>query len=418
MSKKTPPVKLLIIGAGNRGNTYAEFAAAHPERAKIVGVAEPRDFYRKRMANEHAISEKNTYKTWEDAAARTRFADAVIIATQDTLHAEPAIAFANLGYDILLEKPMATNLKDCRRIVQAVQANDNLFAVCHVLRYRTFTQKLKQLIESGAVGEVVNIQHLEPVGYWHQAHSFVRGNWRNERESAFMLLTKSCHDLDWLSYMMAAKCQSVASFGSLKHFRLAEKPADAAENCLDCSVEPQCPYSALKIYLGRVRKGETGWPVDVLTADATEQGVVKALRNGPYGRCVYQCDNDVVDNQVVIMQFEGGRTASFTMTAFTDAAQRKTRIFGARGEIYADGATIRIFDFLTEESRVIGTKSDSASLLSGHGGGDYALMDSFINAVAKNDRQYILSGPVETFESHAMVFAAEKARKENRVVIL
>lgn len=416
MNTSTKPVTLLIIGAGSRGSTYAEFALAHTERAKIVGVAEPRDFYRERMANAHRIPHENIYKTWQVAAERSHFADAVIIATQDAMHAEPAIAFANLGYHILLEKPMAPNEADCHRIVQAARANHNLFAVCHVLRYRTYTQELKKMIDSGAIGEVVNIQHYEPVGYWHQAHSFVRGNWRNEHESGFMLLTKSCHDIDWLSYLIGTKCKRVASFGTLKHFRREEKPAGAADNCLDCEIEAECPYSAKKIYLGRVRRGETGWPVDVLTSDNTETGIMKALRDGPYGRCVYNCDNDVVDNQTVIMQFEGGKTASFTMTAFTEATQRKTRIFGTKGEIYGDSSAIRIFDFLTDTTRMIEIKEANTSILSGHGGGDYLLMDSFINAVAKNDSQYILSGSEETLESHRIVFAAEKARKEIRVV--
>lgn len=415
---KTNPksINLLIIGAGSRGSTYAEYALAHPERAKIIGVAEPRDFYRERMAKTHRIPHENNYKSWQEAAGRARFADAVIIATQDAMHAEPAITFAKLGYHILLEKPMAPNEKDCERIVQAVRANHNLFAVCHVLRYRTYTQKLKKTIDSGVIGEVVNIQHFEPVGYWHQAHAFVRGNWRNERETGFMLLTKSCHDIDLLSYLIGEKCRHVASFGTLKHFRREEKPAGAADNCLDCGIEPTCPYSAKKIYLSRVRRGETGWPVDVLTSDTTETGVLNALRNGPYGRCVFNCDNDVVDNQTVILQFEGGNTASFTMTAFTEAVQRKTRIFGTRGEIYGNGSSIRIFDFLTDATKTIEVKETNTTILSGHGGGDYLLMDSFINAVAQNDARYILSGPEETLESHRIVFAAEKARKENRVV--
>ena len=156
-------------------------------------------------------------------------ADAVIICTQDAMHAEPAVAFAKKGYAILLEKPMAPNEADCRRIVEAVKANGILFAVCHVMRYTRYTQMLKQVVDSGAIGEVVSLQHLEPVGYWHQAHSFVRGNWRNEQESSFMLLAKSCHDLDWIRYIMGEPCLSVSSFGALKHFNTSEKPAEAGE---------------------------------------------------------------------------------------------------------------------------------------------------------------------------------------------
>ncbi len=410
------PVKLLIIGAGGRGGGYATYAAEHPDLAKVVGVAEPRDFYRNRLIETHNIPSENVFTDWRAAAERQRLADAVIIATQDNMHADPAVAFAGKGYHMLLEKPMAPNEGDCRRIVSAAVENKIIFAVCHVMRYTAYTLRLKAVIDSGAIGEVVSLQHFEPVGYWHQAHSFVRGHWGNEAKSSFMLLAKSCHDLDWISYIMDARCLKVSSFGSLYHFRKESKPAGAADRCLECPVEADCPYSAKKIYLGMLERGNKGWPVDVLTPDVTPEGITQALRDGPYGRCVYECDNDVVDNQVVNMLFEGGRTASFTMTAFNEAGHRKTRIFGTRGEIYGDGSKITLFDFLTDKTEVIDTEAADASILGGHGGGDYGLMKRFIAAVASNDQSKILSGPAETLESHLMVFAAERARRENSVV--
>lgn len=235
-----------------------------------------------------------------------------------------------------------------------------------------------------------------------------------------MLLSKSCHDLDWLLYVIGGRCTAISSFGNLKHFCRDQKPAEAGEakHCLDCTYEPRCPYSAVKIYLGRVLRGETGWPVDMLTSDCTAAGVIQALRSGPYGRCVYECDNDVVDHQVVNLLFDRGQTATFTMTAFNRADHRQTRIFGTRGEIYGDGSKIRHFDFLTEREIVVDTEAADSSILGGHGGGDMGLMQAFIGAVAGRDQGKILSGPRETLESHLMVFAAEKARKENRVVNL
>ena len=410
------PVTLLVIGAGGRGSGYATFAAEHPDLARVVGVAEPRDFYRNRLVETHNIPSENVFTDWKVAAGRERFADAVIIATLDDMHTDPAEAFGNLGYHMLLEKPMAPNEADCRRIVSAAVENKIIFAVCHVLRYTAYTQKLKAVIDSGAIGEIVSLQHLEPVGYWHQAHSFVRGNWANEAKSSPILLAKSCHDLDWIRYIMDAQCLKVSSFGSLFHFRKEHKPAGAADRCMECPVEADCPYSAKKIYLGMLERGNEGWPVDVLTPDVTPEGVTKALREGPYGRCVYECDNDVVDNQVVNMLFEGDRTASFTMTAFNGAGHRKTRIFGTRGEIYGDGSKITLFDFLTDTTKVIDTEASDASILGGHGGGDYGLMSGFIAAVGANDPSKILSGPSETLETHLMVFAAERARRENSVV--
>lgn len=413
------PVKLLIIGAGGRGTGYARYAEAYPDQAKVVGVAEPRDYYRERIVQVHDVPAENVFTDWKDASERARFADAVVIATQDAMHVEPAIAFAELGYDMLLEKPMAPSAEGCRRIVDAVLANDIIFAVCHVMRYTRYTQKLKALLDAGAVGDIVSVQHLEPVGYWHQAHSFVRGNWRNEKESSPMLLAKSCHDLDWLRYIVGEPCTEVSSFGSLKHFRAEEQPENAADRCVACAYEPECPYSALKIYLrDRLDQGHTGWPVNVLTPDVTREGVLKALREGPYGRCVYACDNDVVDHQVVNMHFAGGRTATFTMTAFNQAGHRKTHIFGTRGEVYGDGSKIRHFDFLTDKTEVIDTAASDASILGGHGGGDFGLMYSFVNAVADQDPSQVLSGPEETLESHLMVFAAERARRNHEVVSL
>lgn len=411
-------VSFLVVGAGSRGSGYAGYAAAHPDEARVVGVAEPRAFYRQRLAADHGISEKQVFPDWREAASRPRFADAVIIATQDAMHAEPAEVFAAQGYHILLEKPMAPQPADCWRIFRAVQRTGVLFAVCHVMRYTASSRRFKALIEEGAVGEVVNIQQLEPVGYWHQAHSFVRGNWRNSSESSPMLLAKSCHDLDWLRYLMGVPCLKISSFGSLKHFRAKEKPEGAAERCLDCACETQCPYSAKRFYLGRAREGSWGWPVDVLTPEKTEAAVLEALQHGPYGRCVYACDNDVVDNQVVNMLFAGGRTCSFTMTAFNEGGNRRTRVFGTRGELLGEGSTIEHFDFLTNQRQVIDTRAPDGSLAGGHGGGDYGLMRAFVEAVACQDPGPILSGPEETLDTHMMVFAAEEARATDAVVDL
>src|SRR5512133_1714656 len=316
------PITAIIAGAGSRGMIYAAFAQQHPDRLQIVGVAEPRQWNREFMAETYRLPMQNVFTDWHDLAARPRFADAVIIAMQDALHAEPAVAFAKQGYAILLEKPLAPNEADCHQIIQAVKENHNLFGVCHVLRYTPYTQALKAVLDSGTIGEIVSMQHLEPVGYWHQAHSFVRGNWRNQAESSSMLLQKSCHDLDWIRYIMGEHCQSVSSFGSLQHFKKSQKPleAGAATRCLHCAYEPSCPYSARKIYLGRLANGQTGWPLDVLTPEPTLAAVTAALGSGPCGRCVCECDNDVGDHQVVHMQFESGKTATFPMTAFNQAA--------------------------------------------------------------------------------------------------
>jgi predicted dehydrogenase len=405
---------ILIIGAGSRGTTYASLA--RPNEARVVGVAEPRDAWRERMAEAHAVPPANVTRDWRELASRVKLADAVVIATPDRLHVEPAIAFARKGYHVLLEKPMAPDEESCRRIVSAALDAGVVFAVCHVLRYTPYSRRIKELVEGGAIGDVVSVQQLEPVGYWHQAHSYVRGSWSREEPASSMLLAKCCHDLDWIRFILGSRCVAIQSFGTLKHFRVDNRPPGAAPRCVECSVEPSCPYSAVKIYLGRVASGCTGWPVDVLVPEVTEASVLEALHTGPYGRCVYGCDNDVVDHQIVNMLFDGGQTASLTMTGFTEADHRQTRIFGTRGQLVGDGRTIRRFDFLTDRWEVIETGTADPSILGGHGGGDAGLMEAFVDAVRHGDQHRVLSGPEESLESHLMAFAAERSRTENRVV--
>ena len=418
--KPAQPVTFLIIGAGSRGMRYAEFAAANPGVAKLAGVAEPRATPRSLLEKQHHLAAEFVFADWKQAAEKEKFADAVIISTLDAMHAEPAIAFANKGYHILLEKPMAPSIEQCQQIVESVKANDVIFAVGHVLLYSNYTRKLKELLQAGTIGKIVSVQHLEPVGFWHQAHSFVRGNWRNESESSPMLLAKSCHDLDWIRHIVDQPCVAISSFGNLNHFKREEKPVEAGDAiaCNQCQHEPNCCYSAQKLYLGNLSDGNTGWPVDVVTFDATVAGVSAALENGPYGRCVYECDNDVVDAQVVNMEFAGGVTVSFTMTAFTSTGPRRTSIFGTRGEILGDESTITINDFLTGDSTTYETEAPDSFELGPIASGDNGLMQAFFSAIANDNPQQLLSGPDETLESHRMIFAAEQARRERSVVSL
>ncbi|MGH3715032.1 MAG: Gfo/Idh/MocA family protein [Micromonosporaceae bacterium] len=411
-----PAVTLAVAGAGSRGNSYADWALAHPDRARVVAVAEPRDVPRERFATAHGIA--TPYRDWRELAAAGRIADAVVISTQDAMHLEPALAFAEQGYHILLEKPIAPTEAECRQIVAAVEKAGVLFAVGHVLRYTPYTRMVKSLVGAGRLGEVISVQHLEPVGFWHQAHSFVRGNWRNQAESTFMLLAKSCHDLDWLQYVVGQPVARVSSFGSLTHFTAANRPVGAADRCLDCAVEPECAYSAKRFYFDRLRTGQHGWPLKIIVDEMTEAAVTAALRDGPYGRCVYACDNDVVDHQVVALEFAGGRTASFTMTGFTEGGlHRQTRIFGTKGELVGDGSRVAVHDFLTQSTEVIDADGGGDGTAGGgHGGGDGGLMDAFVRAVATGDASHIVSGPAEALNSHLAVFAAERARRDGTVV--
>jgi predicted dehydrogenase len=407
-------ISLLIVGAGSRGATFAGWARRHPGEARVVAVAEPRAAYRDRLGDEHGIPPERRFRDWGEAAAAGRLADAAVIATLDGEHAEPALALAAQGYALLIEKPLAATEEDCERIAAGVERAGVIAAVAHVLRYTPYTRLLKRLLDAGSVGGIVSIDHLEPVGHWHQAHSYVRGNWRREDETGPMLLAKCCHDLDWLSFLIGRRCAAVSSFGNLAHLRPDQRPAGAGDRCLDCAIEPSCAYSAKRLYLGMARRGETGWPVEVLDWPPTIENVERALREGPYGRCVWACDNDVVDHQVVNLLYEHGVTASLTMTAFTRMRERETRIFGTRGELSGDGAAIEVHDFLSGRT----SRHEVGEVTSGHGGGDDGVMAAFVAAVAAGDPAQVPTSPADALSSHRIAFAAEAARRERRVVTL
>ena len=411
-------INCILIGAGTRGVIYSNYFLSNPDLGKIVAVAEPDEVKREKIAENHHIDDPaNIVSTWQALSQRPKFADAVIIATPDALHCHPVLAFSRKGYHILLEKPMASNQADCELIVKSAIENKTMLSVCHVLRYTEYTAKIKQLIDSGIIGEIVSIEHLEPVGYWHQAHTFVRGNSRNSSCQSFMLLQKSCHDFDWLRYIIGKKCIRVASFGSLKHFKPENKPSRTSDRCTSCSIEKKCPYSAVKIYIrDRADSGHFGWPVDVVTNASDVDSIFEVLKTSPYGRCVYECDNDVVDHQVAILEFEDSVTVSFTMTGFSKQSDRKTKIFGTLGQLEGDGEKIIHFDYLTDKSFIEDITRSDGSILSGHGGGDYRIMEAFSKAVSLNDSRYILSDAEQSLETHRIVFAAEKSRLENCLV--
>nr|BFE70892.1 hypothetical protein GCM10020092_041930 [Actinoplanes digitatis] len=292
-----------------------------------------------------------TGRNWLGAG---RLADAAVVATQDRLHRDPAVRLADLGYHLLLEKPMAPTEAEAADIAAAALRNGVIVAVCHVLRYTPYTRLLRRVLDEGRIGRLVNVQHLEPVGWWHQAHSFVRGNWSSTEESGPMLLTKSCHDIDWLVHLFGAIPERVSSFGGLTHFRAEHRPEGAAERCLDCRVEAACPYSAKRLYLAALADpARHFWPLGAVTEEATGPAVLHALRTGPYGRCVYGAGNDVVDHQEVSMAFPDGATCSFTMSAFTPAEHRRTRLMGTHGYLDGDGVRLRYVDFRTGAEEVL-----------------------------------------------------------------
>lgn len=407
------PITAIVLGAGSRGSTYAGFAKDFPGELQIVAVAEPRADRRNMLAEELGIPEANRYGSWQELLAQPKMADCAFVCTLDDDHTAPAIRAMELGYHLLLEKPMSNTEAECRLIADTARQTGRTLAVCHVLRYTPFYMTLKNLIDRCEIGQVVAINQIENVGYWHQAHSFVRGNWRTVRETSPMLLQKSCHDMDIILWLMGKDCKRVQSFGSLRHFTADHAPEGAPERCLDgCPYGESCPYYAPRLYMDMTR---TGWPVGVITTDMSEAGRRKALEEGPYGRCVYRCDNDVVDRQVVNLEFEDGAVATFTMTGFSADFSRQLKIFGTGGQILADMGTGEIvLHPFGAEKRIVPLEEGGTA--SGHGGGDYGIMGDFLQ-ILRNGGESRTSAAV-SLQSHLICFAAERSRKEHIVVEL
>lgn len=413
------PARVVVIGAGNRGSTYSSYASDHPELMKIVGVAEPIPERRNRFKTQFQIPEKQCFTTWEEVFRVPRFADAVIVSTPDRLHFGPAMKAMELGYHVLLEKPISPSMDECIAIANQAKKTGVIVAVCHVLRYTPYFKKIKSILESRQLGEIVSMDHFEPVGYWHMAHSYVRGNWRKESESSFMLMAKSCHDLDMIRWLMDKPCRQIASFGSLHHFKPENAPPGSTLRCTDgCKAEPDCPYSALKLYLDMNRKG---WPVSVITEDTTLEGRMKALKEGPYGRCVFHCDNDVVDHQVVSMQFEGGATVNFTMAGFTPQAgmgNRQTRIMGTLGYLEGNMAGFKVTHFNGNKTEEFNSEHLGGDAGSGHGGGDRGIISNFVEAVRQNNPRLLSSAVDVSIDSHILAFKGEESRKTGKIVAI
>jgi predicted dehydrogenase len=402
-------ISVAIIGAGSRGAMFADIIAKVPQWATVGAVAEPRAEYRQALAARHGIPAGRVFTDWREM--RAKVCDAVVIATLDRDHTEPAVAFTRQGCHMLLEKPMATTIEECVRIAEAQAETATITSVCHSLRYHKGFAELKRVTASGRIGRIVTIDQLEQVAWWHQAHSFVRGNWGNEGRATFMLLAKSCHDIDFIAHLVEGDCQKVQSFGGLAYFSPANAPSGSGERCTACALESTCAYSAIKAYVDADREQ---WPASVVAATHDREAHLAAVAAGPYGRCVWKCDNDVVDHQVVCMEFDGGVTATFTMSAFTQAGGRRIRVHGTEGEIEFDEHGMTIRRFADANSEIVRFEQEEG----GHGGGDERVMVSFLAAIREGNPGLVLTDVRESLRTHAIVFAAEKSRRQGRMVAM
>ena len=408
-------LKVILIGAGNRGKMYVR-KMAKKGGFKIVGVAEPIDDRRNFVKETYGIPEENCYTTWEDILARPKFADIAIVSTSDALHYEPAMKAIGLGYNMLLEKPAAPTPQQCADLANLAKEKGVKVLVCHVLRYTVFWSKIKKLIDEGAIGQVVSVQHEECVGNEHHSHSYVRGNWGNTAKSSNMLLAKSCHDIDLIQWLVGSKCKSAASFGSLTYFKRENAPEGSPEYCIEgCPHADTCFYNAVKIYSkGRGWLGHAVQKPEITPADIEE-----VLRTTQYGKCVFKCDNDVVDHQVVNLEFENGATASFNMCSFNKGG-RRMKIMGTEGEIWgAHGDNkLYLYSFKTKETTEIRPSDEATveSIAGGHGGGDDGIVNALYDYVANGIEDGNLSEIGISVENHLITFAAEQARLDRCVI--
>ncbi len=453
------PLKAVLIGAGQRGALdYAPFALIHPEEIEFVAVAEPNENRREAFATQHNIKPEYQFGSWEPLLDLPALGEVALVCTQDGQHTAPAVKAMQSGYHVLLEKPMANKADECRQLLKVSQQTGRQLHICHVLRYTDHFQKMRELVQSGVLGQIVQVDHRENVSFWHMAHSYVRGNWRNEALSSPMILAKCCHDLDILPWLLGSKPETLVSIGDLHHFKPENAPEGAPKRCLDgCPAAETCPYYAPFIYgtmapfwnsmadstsgvirwashtytenpamikaLGlivpqlRQIPNYAAWPLTVLADDPTPGKIELALQEGPYGRCVYHCDNDVVDQQVVLMKFEDGTAVSLTMHGHSHHEHRSTRIEGSHGRLTAEfgigGSKIVIDEHRTDWHMEYDT---SAELVAGHGGGDMRLMQYFVDSVNKADPETVLQITREALESHLLAFAAEESRLGGKVL--
>ena len=405
-------VTFAILGMGNRGTAYAAKQLKFPEEMEVVAMADNRRC-RLDSANKYLhLPEDRLFDSAEAILNAPKMADIMVIATQDAQHKDHAIRAMELGYDLLLEKPISNKLEDVVAIADAAQRLGRRVIVCHVLRYTPFYRKAKELLTAGSVGKICSIEAAEHVGYYHYAHSFVRGNWHNAEASSPMILAKCCHDMDILGWLADKKCLKLSSFGSLKYFKEENCPAGAAERCKDCTLD--CPFHAQRFYLSRI----PGWPANVLQPEPTEENILKTLDETDYGKCVFKMDNDVVDHQSVNMLLEDEVTVTFQMLGFTNHQTRYLRIFGTEGELWGNFEERKLYVQRFNEPLQEFDLNTAEGDFSGHGGGDAGMIYDMIRLYRGDDFDTTsVTFLQNSVESHYMAFAAEKSRLEEGKVI-
>ena len=399
-----------ILGVGSRGgNVYGTEMQRMPDKFKIVAICDTNKTKLTHYGDLFSVSEEMRFDG-EEEFMREKRADILLICTFDNCHARQCIRAFELGYDVLLEKPVTARRDECEAIAAAQIKYSRRALVCHVLRYSPIFLKAAELIDSGRIGKLIYIDAAEPVNYWHHAHSFVRGNSSNTGRAAPMIISKCCHDLDLIQFYAKSRCETVSSIGGLTFFRSDNAPEGAAKRCTECTLINECPYSAKRLYIDRwheTGEPENGWPTSMLAvAPLTEEKLWTAIKEGPYGRCVFHCDNDAADNQTVQMQFENGVKATFSATAFNTNASRRYVFHGTYGmvELTADAVTLRIYGGECETYPV----EQMVRAGEAHGGGDLRLIESLYDEVSGSGHG--ATSLENAIEGYFIGIAAEESR--------
>lgn len=411
-------ITVSIIGVGARGGfVYGKYMNTLKDKFKIVALCDKNMDKINKYAPEFGVEAENCFTDEKEFFEKKR-SDLLVIATLDDQHVRHGLLALKLGYNILMEKPISASEKECDELLKASKESKGKILVCHVLRYTAMIRKMKELLDSGAIGKLIYIDHTEQVEYWHMSHSYVRGNWRREEDTSPILLAKCCHDLDLIQYFAGSPCKTVASQGSLAWFKKENAPEGASKRCLDCKYVDSCPYSAKNIYYKRFveQNHPQLWPYNVLTDKfITEEELLKCLKEGPYGRCVYYCDNDVYDNQHVEMTFENGVKAVLKMLAFTHTWGRHITLYGSLGEIILtqeeDTIQLALFNQPVKTFKISELVDNSKDNF-GHGGGDVVMMNELYDMLSNDTCGCGETSLEKSIESHKIAFAADRSAQE------
>ncbi|MBT4500728.1 MAG: Gfo/Idh/MocA family oxidoreductase [Gemmatimonadetes bacterium] len=417
-----PPLKAVAVGLGHRTEVYSSYSLKHPDELQIVGAADPDPGRLQRFAEKFDVPANACFATSAELAAQPRFADVALNGTMDRQHVPTTLPLLEAGYDTLLEKPICPDRGELLQLLETSRRTDCKVMICHVLRYAPFYVEVRRRVADGEIGDLISIRTVENVSYHHMAVGFVRGKWSRTADSNPMLLAKCCHDMDVVSWMHSGvRPLRVSSFGNLMYFRPENAPEGSGKRCLvDCRIEETCPYSARRNYIDQGRWGFYAWDsLEHIPNPTVEQKLESLRTDNPYGRCVWQCDNDVVDHQSVIVEFEDGCVAAHDMVGNTARPCRTIHLVGTDGEIEGN----------MEEGKFVVRKPDARAgheyseeavdmNLTGdmHGGGDLRLVGDFLRVVRGEKPSLSTTDLMDSVNGHMIAFAADESMHAHHVV--